>query len=57
MVILFHRYQHHHLLFLGQAPTSTSQAHQYVTFYVQLSVTRSIAGTVHPVAMTIDTHM
>ena len=26
-------------------------------FYVQLSVTRSIIGTVHPVAMTIDTHM
>ena len=43
--------------FLGEAPTSTSQPHQYVTFYVQLSVTRSIAGTVHPVAMTIDTHM
>ena len=25
--------------FLGEAPTSTSQPHQYVTFYVQLSVT------------------
>ena len=36
-----------------------SQAHSpiNVTFYVQLSVTHSIAGTVNPVAMTIDTHM
>ena len=45
------------LLILGEAPTSTSQPHQYITFYVRLSVTRSIAGIVHPVAMTIDTHM
>ena len=43
--------------FFGEAPTSTSQLHQYVPFYVQLSVTSSVAGTVHPVAMTIDTQM
>ena len=36
-----------------------SQAHSpiNVTFYVQLSAMHSIAGTVNPVAMTIDTHM
>ena len=48
-------------IILGEAPTSTSQPHKYVTFYVQLSVqlsvTCSVAGTVHPVAMTIETHM
>ena len=43
--------------FIGEAPASTSQPHQYVTFYVKLSVTRGIARTVHPVAMTVQTHM
>ena len=43
--------------FLSEAPTSISQPHRYVTFYVQLSVMYSIEGTVHPAAMIIDTHM